>query len=333
MRDSPGGRGAPALAPRASRRAAFARFAARAVATWLLAFVLLGYGAPLVYELDLLAHFRLHLLVLSTMWLAGCLVAGSRAGLWRAAAAAALAAAGLGPLWDKPGAAVEGIPVSVMTANIYFRNPDPVALASALSAADADILLTVETSRDVLGAASGLERLYPHTVFYDAHSVDQKTVLWSKFPVLRHEMFPRERLDLPAGLRAEVEIAPGRTLTVVGLHMSHVSRGVQGYEVESLGALSAGARQPLVVMGDFNATAWSWGVQRAQELTGTRLVGGVARTWRGGYPTPLGTLPEPFGLPIDHVLVSDGIGVADTRTVDLPGSDHEAVRAVLYLPE
>ena len=88
---------------------------------------------------------------------------------------------------------------------------------------------------------------------------------------------------------------------------------------------------PLVVMGDFNATPWSHAVRRIERLTGTRRIGGIGRTWHG-YPTPLGEVPVPLGLPIDHILISPGIGVLSVGTLEIPGSDHLAVRAVLTVP-
>lgn len=317
------------------------RFLVGLAAVGLLAGVVLGYGAPLHFNLDLLANFRLHLLGLSGAAALAALVLRARAALWRAVVATVLAAAGLGPLWAGPGPAGEGRRVTVMTANTYFHNPVPEAMRRALIAADADILLTNETARDAVGGVDAVGKpgpaplagAYPYRFVYKTGSPDWQTVLWSKFPIGRAEPVLLDDYGGATGVRAVIELAPGRTLSVLGVHLAHVGRGKQREQIEALDTFVAGRPRPLVVMGDFNATAWSWTVHRAQALTGTRRVGGVTRTWSGDYPTPLGPFPEPFGLPIDHVLVSEGIGVEEIGTVNIPGSDHDAVRAVLRVPE
>ena len=228
----------------------------------LLVAVGLGYGGWLFYDLDLLAHFRLHLLGLSGALALVSLLIGARAGFWRSLAAAVLAAAGLVPLWEPLPPAGEGVPVTVMTANLYYGNPKPAAMRQALADADADILLTLETNRSAIEGEPALAKLYPHRISYEVAGPDLMAVLWSKFPVLRGETVPLGTDEVPSAVRAVVEVAPGRTLSVLGLHLSHVSLGSQGAEVERLDELAAGLPRPLVVMGDFNATAWSWGVRR-----------------------------------------------------------------------
>ena len=67
-----------------------------------LAAVLLGYGGPIWFELDLLAHFRLHLLLLALVLAGMAVPLAERGALWRSVAAAVLATAGLAPLWQGP---------------------------------------------------------------------------------------------------------------------------------------------------------------------------------------------------------------------------------------
>ncbi len=76
------------------------------------------------------------------------------------------------------------------------------------------------------------------------------------------------------------------------------------------------------------ATNWStpWSphfrrLLRDSELRDVARGRGLSPTW---YPTPL-----PLGIPIDHVLVSDEIGVAQREVGPDLGSDHRAVRVEL----
>ncbi len=203
-------------------------------------------------------------------------------------------------------------------------------MRQALLQADPDILVTAETTRAERDAG-GLDAHYPYHVIYQTGGEDLRTALWSRFPILDGAMVLPEN-GAPAGAMARIEIAPGQAITVLGLHLGHVAFGDQGRQIETVGEIAAGLPRPLVVMGDFNATAWSYAVRRVEALTGTRRINGIDRTWHGGYDTPLGQIPEPLGLPIDHILVSPGLGVRSIGTVPIPGSDHLALRAVLTLP-
>ncbi len=292
--------------------------------------VLLGYGGPIWFDLDLLAHFRLHLLLLALALAAVAVLVRNRGALWRSVAAAVLAMAGLVPLWQSPPPPGAGTPITVMTANLFFWNPVPRQMRQALLDADPDILVTAETTRAERDSG-GLDEHYPYHVIYQTGGADLRTALWSRFPITDGAMIMPEN-GAPAGALARIEIAPGQEITVLGLHLGHVALGDQGTQIETLGGIARDLRRPLVVMGDFNATAWSYAVRRVERLTGTQRIAGVDRTWHGGYDTPLGRIPEPLGLPIDHILVSPGLGVRSISTVAIPGSDHLAVRAVLTVP-
>ncbi len=82
-------------------------------------------------------------------------------------------------------------------------------------------------------------------------------------------------------------------------------------------------------MGDFNAAPWSEALRRAETASGTRLINGLRLTWSGSVPPGV---PMPPGLPLDHILISPGIGVERIKAVTLHGSDHKAVVADLQIP-
>lgn len=70
------------------------------------------------------------------------------------------------------------------------------------------------------------------------------------------------------------------------------------------------------------------------EASGARPIPGFRITWRGAYPIPIDglRLPALIGAPIDHILTSPGIGVANVETHDLPGSVHSTLAATLQIP-
>ena len=124
--------------------------------------VVLGYGGPVFYGLDLLGHFRLHLLIAALVLFLLALSLGRMGAVWRAAAAAVIALAGLSPLWERPAATADGPELSVLTANLHYDNPRTAEVMATLIAANADILVTNETTTATLDGANPLSKIYPH---------------------------------------------------------------------------------------------------------------------------------------------------------------------------
>ena len=83
-----------------------------------------------------------------------------------------------------------------------------------------------------------------------------------------------------------------------------------------------------LVVGDLNATPWSAPFRQMLAETGltdsTRGAG-----LQGSWPA---WLPGPLRIPIDHVLMTPGIGVANRRLGPDFGSDHLPVFSTLLLP-
>lgn len=84
---------------------------------------------------------------------------------------------------------------------------------------------------------------------------------------------------------------------------------------------------PTVLAGDFNATPWTPALHRAVEAGGLALAR-PDHGWYGSWPSPAGDL----GIPIDQVLHGAGVTVEDFVVLDIPGSDHRAVKVGLALP-
>jgi endonuclease/exonuclease/phosphatase (EEP) superfamily protein YafD len=91
------------------------------------------------------------------------------------------------------------------------------------------------------------------------------------------------------------------------------------------------APTPVVVAGDLAATRDHLPL-RDLDGRGFRDAATQARSgWQPTWPLHrdvLGVGVPPLTAP-DHVLVGDGLTAARTETVDLPGSDHRALLAIL----
>lgn len=81
---------------------------------------------------------------------------------------------------------------------------------------------------------------------------------------------------------------------------------------------AAGQDGPAIVVGDFNATPWSYPFRRlmaSTDLSNSALGFGLDLS----YPADGNPL---FRVPIDHLLFSDGLAVVDRRLGPAMGSDH-----------
>ena len=309
---------------------------ASGLAAGLFVLTLAGYAGHWGPALEAIANFRLHLAVLAG-------VLGMILGLARLRRSAGLAllttlivAAGLGPFFDPVQRPGEGRPLTLLYANLRDRNPEPAALAAMLRAADADILITSETTRRVVEGAGGLRATYPYRLVHTGTGEALRTAIWSKYPLSDGELYLNNTVA-PTAAAAIADLGGGATLSLIGAHFSRPFERLHQVQAEALGPIAkklgrARLGHPLIVAGDFNAAPWSWVVARAAEVTGTQILGGHRVTWKGHYRTPLGSLPEPWGHQIDQILLSAGIGVETVETLDLPGSDHLALLLRLRIP-
>lgn len=300
-------------------------------ATLALAGVVLGYGGSFVHSLDALGHFRLHLLLCAAVIALVALIIRKRSAAWRATAAMVIALAGLSPLWERPPEVAEGPAISVLTANLHHYNTRAEDMLEALRAADADILVTNETTKSTLSGAHPLSLTYPFRVSLTTRGRILRTVIWSKFPMRDGALFLEDSVE-PTGAAAVVQLPDGREITVLGLHLAHAFPGNQDRQIAALGRIAAGLPKPMIVLGDFNASPWSHALRRIETLTGTRRIPGFRVTWHGAYPSPIGPIPAMMGHAIDHVLLSPGIAANGVHVVEIPGSDHNALGALVRLP-
>lgn len=302
------------------------------LALCLMASVILGYGGGLIYELDALAHFRLHVGYAVPFFAAVAIGLRHWQALWRTLVAGVLAFAGTGPLWEQPFLVPSKNTISVMTANLYQVNRVPEKMKAAILAVNADILVTNETNKSVMQGTPSLATEYPHRLSLQTNGTVLRTVIWSKFPMRDGRLFLEDRVE-PTGASAIIEVAPDIEISVLGVHLAHPVIGNQQEQIEALDRIAEGLPAPRIVMGDFNATPWSWAMTQIQRNTGTRRIPGYRVTWHGRYPSMLGTLRGPLGQPIDHILLSEDLAVDSIRRVQIPGSDHLGVLSRIVIPD
>jgi len=308
--------------------------------------IVMGFGGRWSAVLDAIGYFRLHFAFLAMIGGVLAISLPRRRVKWIGFVAAALAVAMLGPVWrsiERPNdSAGRTRAVSVMTANVLGgSNPSLHLTSSVLMAADADVLAVVEAPPAWSKPTALLARHYP----YRSAQPDGRNgvVLFSKFPLRRIEMAGADA-NSPAFATAFLDLGGGVGIGVTAVHLSWplVANGAQAKQIAIIGSLLSAEAGPKVLVGDFNATPWSAAMSRVEANTGLSMVGGLRRTWLGGYPNPIrytltGSLygnevPALLGQHIDHVLLSPDTGVDGIEVIPLPGSDHRAVWARIQIP-
>lgn len=213
----------------------------------------------------------------------------------------------------------------VVSYNMLHSNPRTPEAAAHIAALEPDVVVLLELTAEQL------------PVFMDAlpgwHQVSQPRQDAFGIAVLTREAPTHvERLDLGADAMPAFAlglVVGGRDVTLAAMHPPPpVSARLSHTRDRMLRAISAWAAdraEPVVVVGDLNATPWSAVMReilREGPLRSTERFG-LQATW----PSFLGAL----GVPIDHALVAGAIEAVDRRIEPAFGSDHRMLLVELAL--
>ncbi len=295
----------------------------------LLVFVasVLALLAPLGWPFELFSHFRLQ------YGAAAGLLAVPLALLGQGRAALLALLLALVQLWPlSPGQRAEaarqacsGPALSVITANMWFRNDEQAALLGRLESLEADLVVLQELTPAGAEQAARLDafpykRLIPRE---DPYGIG----VLSRWP-MEVELADLAGDGLPS-LAGRLSL-PEASIRFLGLHTRWPL--LPGLAVARDRALSAAAAwaarsgEPAVVLGDFNLTPQSPAYGRLLKAGGLRGVfepGSWQPTWMAGF--------WPLALRIDHTLVTQDVCVEQATVGGDIGSDHRPVMARLRL--
>ena len=224
-------------------------------------------------------------------------------------------------------------PLIVTTANVLTANRRYPDIERELLACDADVVAVIEISsglRDYL--AGDFSKLYPYSLVDIQDSGNFGIGLYSKqkFKLAKLVTFNDDSLqsvmatidygDLNWCIIATHTFPPigGAAFTHRNLHLKMLA--------ETVGALHQDdPHVPVIVMGDLNITPWSPIFRQFTGEAGLRRCGsaiGLVPTW---YRFPA----FPFGLVLDHVLVTDDVFAGPVTISPDVGSDHRFVTVPL----
>jgi endonuclease/exonuclease/phosphatase (EEP) superfamily protein YafD len=295
---------------------------------------LLGFAVPLF---DLLNHLQLLLIIGTIASLVLALLFRMRRE-WIAFALLGVVTSGItfvpefaSSFATRPSPPQNAQVLKVMTHNIFGLNYDMQRVASVIAAENPDIVAIQEYFPE----QSGLDKLLRPTYPYAARCQGGKRAnlgLYSKIP------FDREMsaADCPSGaygtqrtahIIAGFTLADGTHFSVMTTHMDWpfpIER--QRDEFAAAEAAANAVQGPLIVVGDFNSTPWSYAMKGFEAATGLKRETRSLLTYPLAVTVPRRISPTellrlaPF-LPLDQVF-ERGVTVTELHRGPDTGSDH-----------
>ncbi|GHC14027.1 endonuclease/exonuclease/phosphatase family protein [Cerasicoccus arenae] len=218
---------------------------------------------------------------------------------------------------DAPITANTGTRIRAMLLNVNTNEGDPVLAAQAIRAADPDILLLEEISREWIHDLASLLKLYPYAIERPQND-NFGIALYSRIPLVNTDV---RHLTESGGLPTIITSiqTPQGPLTLIGTHpLPPIGANYWRERNEQLNALAdLETTGPTLLLGDLNATPWDY---YFQQLLKQSMFHDSARGhgWQPSWPVQLPLLL----IPIDQCLYSEGVVITNRQTGSNAGSDH-----------
>lgn len=204
--------------------------------------------------------------------------------------------------------------LKLISANVLTSNPDAQALLDWVRQEDPDLLVLLEVNATWLEKLAPLHAQFPYREDHPRGD-NFGIALWSRVPMEAKSDWIGE-VEIPS-IQATFQGDPAFALFAI--HplppMNRAMVHSRNRQLEAIGELVMASELPVLVVGDMNTTPWSEAMSRFKAQT--ELL--PARTsWVSTWPVAM-----PFlGIPIDHVLVSESLGVVSCERGPDIGSDH-----------
>ncbi len=289
--------------------------------------ILFSFSAPWFPMADSVAHFRFHLT--AVMLLAAILLAVARD--WRSVGLAAVVSvagiAGMAPAFpDWRGAGADGgaPAITVVQLNLSFRNATPDAVADFIRGEQADIVTLQEVTGRTGRVIDILAKDYPFRVLCPAGRVGGQAIL-SRLPTAPGASDGCVKGGSMAWMRV---MAGGQPVSIASLHLNWPYPFGQERQIGRLEGHLKDLPRPVLLAGDFNAAPWSHAVDRIAQATDTAVAGGL----RFSFDIRFNSWAPPIAVPIDHILLPEGLVPREVKLGPGPGSDHLSIIARFSLP-
>lgn len=223
--------------------------------------------------------------------------------------------------------------IKLFVNNVLSSNTSTDALLQQIKDERPDIIVLLETNRLWIDRLSDIEQDYPYRAVVPREDY-RGMALYSKLPILSDSIEFLSAGATPSIMATLLlDNASQTEFILIATHpLAPVSGSYYASRNAQLSAIAAKAEKlndnPLIVAGDLNTTLWSKHYKILEEqgsLANARTGFGVAPTWPSLFSV--------FGIPIDHVLISEHFAVEDFRIGSNTGSDHLPIIAKLRLRE
>ena len=289
---------------------------------------LVAFLGRLWWIFDLFSHFRLQYAVLSLICALGFLLGGEPVGFFISFGFGLLNLALLYPLYRRKSTRPQSATTyRILSANILGSNADYAQIAQMLDQEKPDIALIVEYDHH---HDQGLKQVIAEFPYYFLipRQDNYGLALLSRLPLASTEAVMLNDDQIPV-LVARVEIQ-GCPVTIIGSHPPPPKRkwmsSMRDRQMLALAHLAAQQSGEVILLGDFNATPWSYSYRdllQQSKLLDSRIGFGVQATWPAHFPL--------LKVPIDQILHSAGISITSLSTGCACGSDHHPLIAEFCL--
>ena len=275
-----------------------------------------------VWWLDVFANFRAQYGV--ALAVGGLILLGGRR-RWVAYAVLAVAAFNLAfvaPLYiGGPGDSDPAAPsIRILSHNLLSTNEDFADMVAYLHEVDADLVFLHESSRpwEVALAAAELDyeiiRPAAEELIFGTLILARDRVEVVSFGYALSQPRAAEVRYHPEGWPLPVSILTVHPLAPTDSERSSLRNAQLAFAAD----WAAGAGSPKIVVGDLNATPWSWAFRRLLDEGGLRN----SQTGFGLQSSFPVTSISVLRVPIDHLLHDDALRIRDRRLGPEVGSDH-----------
>ena len=215
-------------------------------------------------------------------------------------------------------AAAGSTELKVLYANVLSSNREHGRLLALIQREQPDIVALLETTSQWLNALKALEGDYPYS--YTAPREDNFGVaLLSRLPLAAASHVDSPPLGYPTIL-ARIDV-DGAAVNLITTHpmipVGADNFSARNQQLQSIEKVVTATSGHVILIGDLNTSMWDRRYRHFEDATSLRN----ARRGHGVLPT-WPTFMPPAMIPIDHVLVSERIGIEDIRTGPRIGSDH-----------
>lgn len=214
----------------------------------------------------------------------------------------------------------------LLESNVKMSNREVDRYLALVEEVDPDVVQVIELSEWWQQALAPLREAYPYHL-EAAHENAYGMGIYSRIPLENTEVHYFVNDETPA-LYAELAFPTGRRIAFYGVHprppLPSNQVSIADRELLHVARRVRTAPLPMIVAGDFNDVPWSYTVEEFRDISGL----GALRIGRGFYNS-FGVDRLWLRFPLDHIYLSQELGLVEYRRLPSFGSDHFALLAAV----